>query len=306
MEIEMENFLLLGICFFLGLGLRLGGRIDNKGVSAINEVVIYMSMPAMALLYAHSLPLGPELLFPAAMGWIVFGGAYGLFTLLGKRMGWDDKTVACLTLCTGLGNTVFVGLPMIETFFGPEYIGIGMLCDTGGTFLAMAIPGIILAAKVSGQSVNGFMVLKKVMLFPPFIAVVLGLVLQPVTYPDWLTEVLSRLAATLTPLALLSVGMTLRFHAIAGNGRDLVIGLGYKLIFAPLVILALYMVVLGKNDMVTQITVFESAMGPMVTGGIIAMAYGLNSSLAVALVGVGTIVSFATIPFWYAVIQALV
>jgi len=299
----MENFLLLGICFVLGLVMRVAGVIDEKGPAALNAVIIYMSMPALALLYAHSLPLGVDLLLPAAMAWIVFGVGYALFVLLGRRFGWDEKTVVCLTLCVGLGNTSFVGLPMIETFFGPEYIGVGMLCDTGGTFLALAIPGIILAAKVSGEKVSGLMVAKKVFLFPPFIAILLGIALQPVAYPEWLTEVLSRLGSTLSPLALLSVGMTLCFSAIHGNVRELLLGLGYKLVFAPLIILILYMVILGKTDVISQVTVFEAAMGPMVTGGIICMSHGLRPSLAVALVGVGTLLCFVTLPIWYAVIQ---
>ncbi|NDV19285.1 AEC family transporter [Pseudodesulfovibrio sp. JC047] len=299
----MVNFILLCVCFVLGLAIRMAGIVDEKGPAALNAVVIYMSMPALALLYAHSLPMGVELIFPAAMGWIVFAIGYVFFTVLGKIFDWDEKTVVCLTLCVGLGNTSFVGLPMIETFFGQQYIGIGMLCDTGGSFLALAIPGIILAAKVSGAEVNGPMVAKKVLLFPPFLAVVLGIALQPVTYPDWVTGVLTRLGSTLSPLALLSVGMTLSVNSLRGHTRELLWGLGYKLVLAPLIILLLYMVVLGKTDVVTRVTVFEAAMGPMVTGGIIAMSHGVKSSLAVALVGVGTVVSFATLPAWYAVIQ---
>ena len=68
----MENFLLLIVCFLLGIGLRIGGVIDEKGPAAINAVIIHMSLPALAILYAHDLPLGPELILPAAMAWIVF------------------------------------------------------------------------------------------------------------------------------------------------------------------------------------------------------------------------------------------
>jgi len=295
----MENLLLLGICFILGLGLRIGKIVDEKGPAALNSVIIYMALPALALLYTHSLPIGPELLLPAGMAWIVFGVGWAFFSFIGRRFDLDKKTVACLTICGGLGNTSFVGLPMIEAFFGPEYLGVGMLCDTAGTFMALAIPGIILAAKVSGQDVDGKTLAKKVLLFPPFIAVVLGFALQPLPYPEWFESILSRLGSTLTPLALLSVGMTLRFRDIKGNGRDIAIGLGYKMIAAPALILFLYMGVLGQTDVITRVTVFESAMGPMVTGGIIAMTYGLNGRLAASLLGVGIPLSFLTLPAWY-------
>ena len=300
----MENFLLLVVCFILGLVLRLGGIVDERGPTVLNAVIIHMSLPALAILYAHSLPLGVELLLPAGMAWIVFGVGYAIFFAIGKLLDLDEKTVACLTLCAALGNTSFVGLPMIEAFYGPDFLGVGMLCDMAGTFMALAIPGIIIASRVSGQGVGGVKLAKKVLLFPPFLALVLGFALQVVEYPVWFEEMLSRLGSTLTPLALLSVGMTLRFRDIRGNSRGLAIGIGYKMFLAPALILFLYMGVLGREDMITRVTVFEAAMGPMITGGIIAMTYGLRPRLAASLLGVGISLSFLTLPVWYWLIQS--
>jgi hypothetical protein len=301
----MDNFLLLGVCFVLGVGLRVAGIIDERGTAALNAVIIHMSLPALALLYAHGLPIGPELIPPAAMAWVVFGAGYALFAFLGRRLGWDRPTVACLALTGGLGNTSFVGLPMIEALFGPQYLGVGMLCDTAGSFMVLAVPGIILAAGASGRGVRGRDLARKVLFFPPLLAIVLGFALHPVPYPDWFASMLARLGSTLSPLALLSVGLTLRFRAIRGNGRELALGLGYKLLLAPLLILALYVWGLGLSDMVTRVTVFEAAMGPMITGGIVAMTYGVRPGLAASMLGVGVPVSFLTLPLWHRLLMAL-
>lgn len=301
----MENFLLLIVCFLLGIGLRVGRIVDEKGPAALNAVIIHMSLPALAILYAHSLPISVELLVPASMAWIVFGIGALLFHVLGQILGLDRKTVACLCLCGGLGNTSFVGLPMIEAFYGPEYLGVGMLCDTAGTFMALAIPGIILAARASGQEVERSALAKKVLLFPPFLAIVLGFALQPVPYPVWFESVLARLGSTLAPLALLSVGMALRFSDLKDHVREIGIGLGYKMFLAPALMLLLYMGILGLTDMATRVTVFEAAMGPMITGGIIAMSYGLRPRLAASLLGVGIPLSFITLPIWYYFLASL-
>ena len=301
----MENFLLLGVCFLLGIGLRVSGVIDEKGPAALNAVIIHMPLPALAILYAHDLPFGPELILPAAMAWIVFGVGYVFFLLVGRKLGMDRETVVCLALTAGLGNTSFVGLPMIEAFFGPEYMGVGMLCDTAGTFMVLAIPGIILAAGISGRNISGRALAKKVLLFPPLLAIVLGFALHAVPYPDWLIQVLSRLGSTLSPLALLSVGLTLRFSAIKGNGRDLALGLLYKMALAPTLIFVLYIWGVGATDVITKVTVFESAMGPMITGGIIAMTYGARPSLAATMLGLGIPLSFLTLPVWYRLLMAV-
>jgi len=36
-------------------------------------------------------------------------------------------------LTGGLANTSFIGLPMIETFYGPQFLGLGILIDQLGS-----------------------------------------------------------------------------------------------------------------------------------------------------------------------------
>ena len=75
-------------------------------------------------------------------------------------------------------------------------------------------------------------------------------------------------------------------------------GLGYKLVLAPALMLILYVGVIGVRGTTTQITLFESAMAPQVGGSIVAIQYGLNPQLISLMVGVGTLLSFVTLPIW--------
>ncbi|QJB56030.1 AEC family transporter [Pseudodesulfovibrio sp. zrk46] len=299
----MENLLLLILCFSLGLIFKLSGLIEEKASDALNVLIIYLALPALALLYTHSLPLGPELFLPASMGWIVFFLGYWFFTFIGKLLGLDRKTVVCLTLVGGLGNTSFVGLPLIEVAFGPDYIGIGMLCDQAGSFLALSVPGVILAAKTSGQNIATKDLVKRILMFPPLIALILGFTLQPFPFPDWMQGLLARLGSMLTPLAMISVGLTLRLGEVTRDIKEVCLGLGFKLLLAPIAIYILFMGILGLDDIVTRVTIFEAAMGPMVTAGIIAIRYELRPRLAASLMGIGTPLSFVTLWGWYQFIQ---
>ena len=101
------------------------------------------------------------------------------------------------------------------------------------------------------------------------------------------------------PLSLLSVGLGLRFQLPKGSGWPVVLGLGYKLVLAPMLMLGVAALVFGNTGPVAQVTVFEAAMPPMILGGILATEYDLNPKLAALLVGVGTPLAFLTLPLWH-------
>ena len=50
----------------------------------------------------------------------------------------------------------------------------------------------------------------------------------------------------------------------------------------------------------TQVTVFEAGMAPQIGGSIVAIQYGLDPRLISLMVGVGTVLSFVTLPaLWW-------
>ena len=59
--------------------------------------------------------------------------------------------------------------------------------------------------------------IRKIVLFVPFQAFVLALLLMPFEYPVWLDDLLKRLGATLVPIALVSVGYQLQLSHVRGK-----------------------------------------------------------------------------------------
>ncbi|HCJ51694.1 MAG TPA: transporter, partial [Gallionella sp.] len=110
---------------------------------------------------------------------------------------------------------------------------------------------------------------------------------------------LKRLGDTLAPLALLSVGLQLRLGHVAEHKRNLALGLGFKLILAPLAIFLLYVPLLGASGQAIQVTLFEAAMPPMITAAIVATEHDLDPPLANLMVAVGLILSFFTLTAWW-------
>jgi predicted permease len=124
-------------------------------------------------------------------------------------------------------------------------------------------------------------------------------VLVPLDYPTWLDELLRRLGATLAPIALVSVGYQLQLSLVSGRGLALTVGLLFKLVIAPALILLLFVRWLSGDGQVLNVTVFEAAMAPMIGASIVAIDHELNPPLVTLMVGLGIQLSFVTLPVWW-------
>jgi len=301
----MGNIILLFLCIGIGMALRASGRLPENAHGVLNTFIIYVSLPALTLVHIRGITLEPGLFYAVAMPWLLFAAGAIFFWSIAKAMRFSPQTTGGLMLSSGLGNTSFVGLPMIEAFYGASGLAVGILIDQLGTYMVLSTAGIAIAALYSSGTISSREVAKRIATFPPFIALIAALLLLPFEYPQWLSDVFRRLADTLVPLALVSVGCQLRLDQLTGRKMPLFVGLGFKLIIGPLVLMLLYVQLLGARGDVVQITLFESAMGPQIGAAIVAIQHGLNPPLITLLVGIGILLSFLTLPMWWYVLQGV-
>jgi predicted permease len=290
---------LLGVCLALGVIARRSGRFPPQTAPVLNSFIITVALPPLVLRVVHSLEFRPGLLAAAASPWVVFLVAAVFFRLLGPRLGLKRESVAALVLTAGLSNTAFVGLPMAEALLGPEGLAVAVVVDQLGTFLVLATLATLFAARAAAgdEVLRPAVLLRKVVTFPPFVALVVALALRPLSFPQGVDTLLERLGSTLTPLALFSVGFQLQLGGLRARAGALALGLGFKLVLAPaLVVLALW--VLPVAPIVREATVLQNAMAPMVSGAILASEHKLDPDLAALMVGFGIPLSFLTVLVW--------
>lgn len=295
----MNNLLLLILCFIAGMLLRHFKRMPDNAPATLNSFIIHVSLPALTLLYIHPLKLSGDVVLTGMMAWLVLSLSVGCFWLLGRWLKLSRATTGALMLVGGLGNTSFFGLPMVEVFYGKEGLGTAIIADQLGSFFALSVLGITIAGIYSSGRPSAAEIIKRIALFPPFIALLIALLLIPVDYADWFSQLLKRLGDTLAPMALLSVGMQLKLGHVAEHRRNLALGLGFKLFLAPLMLWLLYVQLLGAQGLAMQVTLFEAAMPPMITAAIVATEHDLDPPLANALVAVGLLLSFFTLTGWW-------
>ncbi len=295
----MNNLILLILCFIAGVLLRRFKRMPDNAPATLNSFIIHVSLPALTLLYIHQLKFSGDVLLTGLMAWLVFGLSAGFFWLIGCWLKLSRATTGALILVGGLGNTSFFGLPMVEAFYGKEGLTTAIIADQLGSFFALSILGITVAGIYSSGRPTVAEIVKRIALFPPFISLLIAVLLIPLEYAEWFSVLLRRLGDTLAPMALLSVGMQLRLGHIAEHKRNLALGLGFKLILAPLVIYLLYVQMLGSHGQNIQVTLFEAAMPPMITAAIVASEHELDPPLANLMVAVGLLLSFITLYGWW-------
>ena len=116
--------------------------------------------------------------------------------------------------------------------------------------------------------------------------------------PD-VQSVLSRLGSTVTPVALIAVGMQLKIDIKNKHWGFLGLGVFFKLMITPAFFFVLYKLILKGEGIETDVSVMEAAMAPMITATILASSHGLKPRLSGMMIGVGIPLSFITLAFWY-------
>ena len=300
----MANFILIGIFVLLGLLFRRLKAFPDQTAHVLNMFALYVSLPAVILLKVPELSFSKESVVAAIVPWCMLLLSAILVIILARSMRWSRETTGVLLLVVPIGNTSFMGVPMVNAFFGEAGIPHLILYDQIGTMLIFATYGAVILSLYSGERSNVPTIIKRALLFPPTTDLMIGLALRNWTYPQVVVNTLEDLGGVLTALVMTAIGFQMKLRLQRTTLKPLTAGLSIKLIVAPLIAL-LGCRILGLNSLAADISIFEAGMPPMVTACALAAAAGMGVELAIAMAGLGLILAFATLPLLYALILYL-
>jgi predicted permease len=296
----MDNFLL--ILAYLGIGLclrRLRGMPGNTA-EVLNAYALNVALPAVILSNVPLLTFSSALLIPAITPWLLMLLVVPLVILLGRLLHWPREVVGALLIVLPLGNTSYLGFPLVQSFFGTAGMPYAMVYDQLGSFLALASYAVVIAAFYSPQvkAPSARAIITRIISFPPFLALLGGLALRGTTLPPLVEQLVATVAATLVPLVMIAVGFQISIRLARSERLTLAVALGIKLVLMPLCTFLLWKA-LGQRGLATQIAVFQAAMPPMISAGTIAIMAGLAPRLVAGLIGIGILLSLVTLPTLY-------
>lgn len=297
----MSNFLLILICIACGMAIKRSNMLPENSHKSINIFIIYLALPSVSFKYLPYIKWNPELLLLVLSPVIVWLGSWFVVRVYSQTKQLDKETKGALQLVTALCNTSFVGFPLIMAYFGEEPLSIAIITDQA-TFLIFSTLGLITAVRASGNmNVSPRFMAKKLLKFPPFIGCVLALTLPHFVDISPLRPLFDKLAGTVAPLALFSIGLQLKFDGWRDEITNLLFALSYKLFLAPLLIFILVSVLQLKGRVI-QISIFEMAMPTLLSSSILAEEYQVKPVLVNLIIGVGILLSLITTGFWFLII----
>jgi len=295
----------LPFLLFLGLGqlLRHLPVFPSDTDKSLNLYVIYIALPALILLQVPSLHFNASMLVTIIMPWLVVLVSAILVLLVAKLARWPRETTGALLLVVPLGNTSFLGIPMVEQFFGSSAVRYAILYDQFGSFLALSSYGALILAMYGKGARQGWGdILVRIITFPPFIALLAALFIPMQPLLSTLHSMLTMAAGSLVPVVLVAIGFQMQLLLPRQDILPFAAGLILRLLVTPILFI-LGCRLLHLTGPAVQVSLFETGMPSMVTAGALASIAGLKPGLTSALVGFGIICSFFTLPLLYGWIQ---
>jgi hypothetical protein len=313
----MAHLVVIVLCLLAGVLLRRAGRISPEGTRALNAYVLYLAVPALVLLHVPEAisraTWGLRAIAPVSVAWVCLTLAWIILHTLGTHLRVARATLGAMVLTAGLGNTAFLGYPLLGWLLGPahatEAMQTAVLVDQPGSFLVISTYAVVVAAFYAGAKVEPRAFARRMLTFPPLLAMVVagGLAATQTTLPTLVHDTLEKLALTLVPTSLVGVGAALRLEraVLRQKARAVAAVLALKLLAWPLLMLVVYQTMLGLDGVVARVTILDAGMAPMVTSAVLVAEFELDTDLANLAVALGVPCSLLTVPLWHALLGKL-
>ncbi|CAM4095208.1 AEC family transporter [Campylobacter armoricus] len=273
--------------------------LKQKQARAFLDFAIIFALPCLIFERTYHLNFDFSLIMIILIG-LFSSLVSALFcTILAFFFKFSKSTLVSIFLLSSFGNTLFVGIPVVMGIYKQSYfLGEIILYDALATSLPVALLAPFIISLASEQKTSFFQNLKKIFTFPPFVALILGIVFKLIQLPEFIFEPLRMLGSSATPIALFAIGLNLGFSSITTSYKATSIVIFGKMILTPLIFLALLKLLNFELNSSSIIALLESAMPTMTMVAAMIMKAKLDTNLAVSSVAFGIVFAFISLPIW--------
>ena len=288
---------ILSIIIMIGLGYFLK-RIDflsEKDIDPFNRIVMYILMPCMIFhaIYSADLSLLPKL---GILPFIILASSFatGIVSyLILRQLKLDDITLWSVLVTVMIANTAFMGYPVTLGIYGADGFLRAIFCDMA-TLCIFLILSFVLILKFGGTVKTA---VRKIALFPPLWAVVLGLGFNFFNIPigPVIDNTVNYLGQGAIPLIMIALGLSIDFSALSRSKSMIAFTSVMKLAFFPIVAFIIVSQV-GLEYLQHTVSVVEAAMPSGMMSLLLAITYKLDYELTSDCILINTVISLITLP----------
>jgi hypothetical protein len=285
----------------IGLGYLAGrtGFFSEAATAALTKFVFYFALSAMLMRFSANLNLADVIDWPFVWAYLIGTSAIYLVATavaLLRRIGVEETAIEAQTAV--IGNTGFLGVPMLALLFGEEAIGPVMLCLAVDLVVFSSLIVILITGYRDGRvspRILGTVALG-LLKNPMIVSIVAGFAWSATGWPlpGPVNEVLVLLGAAATPGALFAIGASLASKS--AERLSIAVWLSFcKLILHPAAVAVMALVVFSVDAFSAKVMISAAALPVAGNVFILAQHYGVAPTRVSASILVSTALSVLTV-----------
>ena len=282
--------------FLLGWLIRTIRPVPVVVTAWADKYVLQVALPAVILAKISKVTFDADVVLPIAVAWSVMVISIIAVLIASRVLKWNRSITGALLLVGVLGNTSFLGLGMVESLLGADHLASAIAYDQVGTFVGLALWGSFVASTYGAGESGWRPVLKRLSRFGPFLALLASLVFRITDLPADVYPILNGIGKTVAPVAMCALGLRFTLSVSRSVQVPALLGLISKMVVLPGLVFVMSVLVGSPHDIAWSTSILQAAAPPMVTAGVVAVGAGLSAELVAFMVGVGTLVSFVSLP----------
>ncbi len=261
-----------------------------------DKYVLQIALPAVIIAKISKVSFDADVVLPIAVAWSVMFASIVVVLIASRIFKWNRSITGALLLVGVLGNTSFLGLGMVESLLGADHLASAIAYDQVGTFVGLALWGSFVASTYGAGESGWRPILNRLSRFGPFLALLASLVFRIVDLPEEAYSILNGVGKTVAPVAMCALGLRFTLSVSRSVQAPALFGLISKMVVFPGLVYAVSLLIGSPHDLAWSTSLLQAAAPPMVTAGVVAVGAGLSAELVAFMVGVGTLVSFVSLP----------
>jgi hypothetical protein len=304
----ITSILTLGLAMLIGFICIKTGYIKNEVKDAISKLIIRVTLPLLMITSLTKLTLDSQKIINSVTtvlcAYVIIGVLYCAGIATAKLFKLEKSQATIHTCMTCFGNVVFIAYPLIQALYGDEGLLYAALFAFANDCWLWTV-GVYTLSGTRGREGSFFGNLKN-LITPSTIGFLISLfmLITGLRFTGIVKDVLTNVGSVTTYLSMLFIGMTLAMVDFRHLYRriSLFVLVAVKMLIIP-ALLIFVLKFIPIDDLVKSVLVLQAAIPTSTVLVILTTDYGCDTVYSAEGVFITTLLSLATLPAVYWLMQ---